>query len=79
MYCGTELAAMVPAAVVAAGALATLAVGATAEAAAAGAARPHIWFILSDDHGWNSIGYHNPNLLTPNIDSLVAAGRELQR
>ena len=41
--------------------------------------RPNFWFILSDDHGYNSVGVHNPRIITPNIDALVSQGRELTR
>jgi len=44
-------------------------------------AKPHIFFILADDYGWNNIGYHNPSreVSTPNIDKLVKQGVELDR
>lgn len=45
----------------------------------AGSARPDIWFILSDDQGYNSIGFHNKDLITPNVNELVQNGRELTR
>ena len=39
---------------------------------------PHIVFILADDFGFNDVGYHNPRIKTPNIDSLAAAGVRLE-
>ena len=39
---------------------------------------PHIVFILSDDLGFNDVGYHNPRIKTPNLDSLAAAGVRLE-
>eukprot|EP00039_Didymoeca_costata_P024936 m.11904 g.11904 ORF g.11904 m.11904 type:complete len:523 (+) comp4552_c0_seq1:170-1738(+) len=50
-----------------------------ATVAVASAQKPNIWFILSDDQGYNNIGLHNPDLITPNINQLVAEGRELTR
>lgn len=38
---------------------------------------PNILLIVADDMGWNDIGYHNPRILTPNIDKLCAEGVEL--
>jgi arylsulfatase B len=43
------------------------------------AERPNIVVILADDLGWNAVGYHNAEYQTPNIDSLVADGIELNR
>ena len=39
---------------------------------------PHIVFILADDYGFNDVGYHNPRIKTPNIDSLAADGVRLE-
>ena len=39
---------------------------------------PHIVFILADDYGFNDVGYHNPRIKTPNLDSLAAAGVRLE-
>ncbi|XP_048241370.1 arylsulfatase B-like [Haliotis rufescens] len=36
--------------------------------------QPHIVLIVADDLGWNDVGYHNPNVLTPNIDKLASEG-----
>lgn len=41
------------------------------------AARPNILFLVADDQGWNDVGYHNPQLRTPQIDQLVKTGVEL--
>ncbi len=46
-------------------------------AAGGGAAKPNIVIILADDLGWNAVGYHNPEVKTPNIDKLCKAGIEL--
>ena len=35
---------------------------------------PNILFILADDLGWFDVGYHNPKILTPNIDELAKSG-----
>ena len=39
---------------------------------------PHIVFILADDYGFNDVGYHNPRIKTPNLDSLAADGVRLE-
>ena len=45
------------------------------------AEKPHIVFLLVDDWGWANAGYHrNPptkEVVTPNMDSLVKEGLEL--
>jgi arylsulfatase B len=35
------------------------------------AARPNILVILADDLGWNAVGYHNPEVQTPNLDRRI--------
>lgn len=35
---------------------------------------PHIIFIVADDLGWNDVGWHNPDMLTPNLDRLAQQG-----
>ncbi|KAK3108276.1 hypothetical protein FSP39_004703 [Pinctada imbricata] len=35
---------------------------------------PHILFIVADDLGWNDVGFHNPDMITPNIDKLAYSG-----
>ncbi|XP_034458255.1 arylsulfatase B [Hippoglossus hippoglossus] len=46
--------------------------------ALAAAQRPHIVFILADDFGWNDVGYHSSEVLTPNLDRLSAGGVRLE-
>lgn len=45
--------------------------------------KPHVVFMLVDDWGWANVGYHrNPptkEVVTPNIDSLVKQGLELDQ
>ena len=45
--------------------------------------KPHIVLILVDDWGWANVGYHRaestPEVVTPNIDSLVKMGVELDQ
>ena len=45
--------------------------------------KPHIVFMLVDDWGWANAGYHRnpptPEVVTPNIDSLVKQGLELDQ
>ena len=36
--------------------------------------RPNIVFILSDDHGFNTVGFRNPQVITPNIDAMARNG-----
>ncbi|XP_061189374.1 arylsulfatase B-like [Saccostrea echinata] len=40
--------------------------------------QPHILFILADDFGFNDIGYHNSEIMTPNLDKLAAEGIKLE-
>ena len=35
---------------------------------------PNIVLIVADDAGWNDVGYHNAEIITPNIDSMAKAG-----
>ncbi|XP_059170477.1 arylsulfatase B-like [Physella acuta] len=37
-------------------------------------ASPHILFIVTDDLGWNDVGFHNPDIISPNIDALARKG-----
>jgi len=48
--------------------------------AIAAAAQPNVIVILSDDQGWGDLSLHgNPNLSTPNIDSLAEQGAQFER
>jgi arylsulfatase A-like enzyme len=40
-------------------------------------AAPNILLIVSDDQGWNDVGYHNSEIRTPHIDALAKTGVEL--
>lgn len=42
-------------------------------------APPNVVLLVADDLGWNDVGYHNPEILTPNLDAFVAGGIELDR
>ena len=42
--------------------------------APAAPAKPHILFLLGDEVGWNNVGWHNPEALTPNLDLLAKGG-----
>ena len=46
-------------------------------AATHAADKPNIVFIVADDLGWADIGYHNPEIRTPNLDRLARGGVEL--
>ncbi|TRY98497.1 hypothetical protein DNTS_014635 [Danionella cerebrum] len=39
---------------------------------------PHILFIMTDDQGFNDIGYHNRRMRTPALDRLAAEGVKLE-
>lgn len=41
--------------------------------------RPNILFIVADDLGWSDVGWHGGFSKTPNLDSLVRGGVELDR
>ena len=41
-------------------------------------AKPNIVFLLADDLGWADVGFHGPDIKTPNIDKLAAAGARLE-
>lgn len=41
--------------------------------------KPNIVILLVDDLGWGDVGYHDPQVATPNIDALAARGVELDR
>ena len=43
------------------------------------APRPNVVLIMADDQGWGDVGYHgHPELKTPQIDKLAAAGLRLE-
>ncbi|MDB5319410.1 MAG: arylsulfatase family protein [Phycisphaerales bacterium] len=65
---------------VAAGVVAALVFALSAmHARAADAPRPNIVFILADDLGWADVGFHGPDIKTPNIDKLAASGVRLEQ
>jgi hypothetical protein len=35
------------------------------------APRPHIVYIVSDDHGWKDVGFHGSDVKTPSLDQLA--------
>lgn len=39
---------------------------------------PHIIFIMTDDQGFNDIGYHSSDIKTPVLDKLAADGVKLE-
>jgi arylsulfatase A-like enzyme len=41
--------------------------------------RPNIVIIVSDDQGWNDVGYHGGDVKTANIDCLASEGVQLDR
>jgi len=41
--------------------------------------QPNIIIILADDLGFNDVGYHNPDMMTPNIDQLAKTGIILEQ
>lgn len=57
--------------------LTTVILFAAAQAPLIAGTHPNIVFILSDDQGWNDIGYHNPEIKTPTLDRLAAEGVRL--
>ena len=42
-------------------------------------AKPNLVFILADDLGWNDVGYHNSEVISPNLDKLANEGVILDR
>jgi arylsulfatase A-like enzyme len=43
------------------------------------APKPHIVMFVSDDMGWNEVGYHGSKIATPHIDGLAKEGVQLDR
>jgi len=41
--------------------------------------KPNIIIIVADDLGWNDVGFHNPEMITPNLNAFVKKGMELKR
>jgi arylsulfatase A-like enzyme len=48
-------------------------------AAARGAPRPHIIYIVADDLGWKDVGFHGSDIKTPNLDRLAWEGARLEQ
>ena len=46
-------------------------------AAAEASGKPHIALIVSDDLGWDDVGFRSHQIRTPTIDKLAAEGRVL--
>ena len=50
---------------------------------ASGLLKPHVFFVLVDDLGWADVGFHrdlpDPEVVTPNLNALVAEGIQLRR
>ncbi|XP_060091841.1 arylsulfatase B [Heteronotia binoei] len=40
---------------------------------------PHLVLVLADDLGWNDVGWHGSEILTPTLDALGASGVRLER
>ncbi|SEN86205.1 arylsulfatase B [bacterium A37T11] len=40
---------------------------------------PNIIIIVADDLGWNDVGFHNPEIISPNLNKLARQGVELSR
>ena len=40
--------------------------------------QPNIILIMVDDFGWNDIGYHGSEIMTPHLDQLAAEGVKLE-
>ena len=49
------------------------------EANAQAALRPHIIYIVSDDQGFNDVGFRGSDILTPNLDALAKSGAQLDQ
>ncbi len=44
-----------------------------------GSARPNILLILVDDAGWKDFGFHDSEVMTPNLNRLAAEGAVLDQ
>ena len=44
-----------------------------------GASKPNIILFISDDMGWNDVGYHGSEIHIQNIDCIAHSGLELDR
>jgi hypothetical protein len=42
--------------------------------ATAAATPPNVLLVVSDDHGFGNVGYHNSTMLTPRMDEMARAG-----
>jgi len=47
--------------------------------ALAAGAPPNIVYIVSDDQGWNDVGFHGSDIKTPNLDALAAGGLQMDQ
>lgn len=52
--------------------------GQTSGTGSLGSKPPHIIFIMTDDQGFNDIGYHSSDIKTPVLDKLAADGVKLE-
>ena len=41
--------------------------------------KPNIVILLADDLGWGDVGYHNSDVVTPNIDTIARSGVAFDR
>ena len=41
-------------------------------------AKPNIIMIVADDLGWNDVSWHNPDIISPNLESLARGGIRLE-
>ena len=41
-------------------------------------AKPNIILIVPDDLGWNDVSWHNPDIISPNLESLARGGIRLE-
>ncbi|XP_076040503.1 arylsulfatase I-like [Oratosquilla oratoria] len=51
----------------------------SAASATAGKEQPNVIFILVDDLGWNDVSWHNPDVISPNLHSLLDKGIDLDQ